>query len=166
MARTYEPIASTTLGSDTASITFSSISSTWTDLIVVGFYAVTTVGGASVECYINGSNTTCSFTRLLGNGSAASSARQTGLNSMKCAYMNSADTYGQFTLHLMSATNTNVFKTGLVEWASQAASSSPNLGRIVNLSQTTSAISSLKFELDSGSLRSGTTLSLYGIQAA
>jgi hypothetical protein len=38
MASTYEPIATTTLGTATASVTFSSISGAYTDLVLVCRY--------------------------------------------------------------------------------------------------------------------------------
>jgi hypothetical protein len=37
MAKTYEPIATTTLGTAAATVTFSSISGTYTDLVLVNY---------------------------------------------------------------------------------------------------------------------------------
>ena len=53
MPNTYEPIATNTLGSAASSVTFSSIPSTYTDLIVVMNYANST-GLADVFFRFNG----------------------------------------------------------------------------------------------------------------
>ena len=164
MAATYEPIASTTLGSDTSFIEFMSIPGTFTDLYAVGSFSLST--GTAVSCYVNSVSTTCSNTYLMGDGSSASSARATGLASLKIAYMNSANTIGDFQVHFMSYANTNVYKTTLSAWNSTSATSFPNMGRFVNLSQTTSAITSLKFYSESGNFKAGTVIGLYGLKAA
>ena len=52
MATTYDPIATTTLGSAAASITFSSIAASWTDLKLV--VVATTAGQDSVQIRFNG----------------------------------------------------------------------------------------------------------------
>ena len=72
MPATYEPIATTTLGSASSTITFSSIASSWTDLrlVIVG------ISGTSTNIALRfNSDTGSNYSRirLIGNGSAASS---------------------------------------------------------------------------------------------
>lgn len=70
MPATYEPIATTTVTSST--VAFTSIPSTYTDLILVG--NIQTSGTLRVN---DDSGSTYSETRLIGNGSSASSTRAT-----------------------------------------------------------------------------------------
>ena len=64
MAATYTPIATTTLGSAQSSYTFSSISSAYTDLILI-YNGTVTATGKDVRFYYNGDNSSglYSFTR-------------------------------------------------------------------------------------------------------
>jgi len=80
MPATYEPIATNTLSSAAATVTFSSIPSTYTDLVLImqGKSALST---DDVQLYFNsdtGSN--YSLTTLIGTGSTATSARYSNLS--------------------------------------------------------------------------------------
>jgi hypothetical protein len=164
MPATYEPIATTTLGSATNSITFSSISSAYTDLRLV---VVGTVNSNGVEVRVqlnNDASSLYSNTQLTGNGTAASSNRY-------------AATYFQFigsgsstipnmaTMDLFSyAGSTN--KTVLTTWSGDL-NGSGTVERTVSLYRSTTAISTVKI-LASGAntLSTGTTATLYGILKA
>jgi hypothetical protein len=83
MAITYDPIATTILGSAAASITFSSIAATYTDLVIV------VKGGCdngSLRMQFN-SDTGSNYSELTmsGNGSTASSSKA---NNITSAYLN------------------------------------------------------------------------------
>jgi hypothetical protein len=72
---TYESIATQTLGSSSGSITFSSIPSTYTDLVIV--FSGTTAALVAVDIQFNGdTSTNYSRTIISGNGSTASSDRE------------------------------------------------------------------------------------------
>ena len=159
MAATYEPIASTTLGSGAATISLSSIPSTFTDLALVFS------GGAAtnndVKLFVNGDTSSIySCTQIRGTGSAASSARYTS-----GIFVNGADWFGGTNvvalLQFMSYANTNVYKTILSAYASPSS----EVNRGVGLVRTTSAISSLEIT-SSGTIDAGSTVSLFGIKAA
>ena len=79
---TYDRIATTTLGSTTASITFSSIAASWTDLRVVITGTSTAVGGFVLFIKLNGATSGYSNLSLSGDGSSASSNMQTSQASM------------------------------------------------------------------------------------
>ena len=72
MATTYDKIATTTLGSATNTITFSSIAASWTDLRVV-FVGTTTTATTLTYRFNNDSSSAYSFTYLSGNGTNAQS---------------------------------------------------------------------------------------------
>lgn len=164
MATTYEPIATTTLGSATNSITFSSISSAYTDLRLV---VVGTVNTTGVEVRVQVNNDTASNysnTQLTGSGSAASS------NRFASAYFNfissaSSTIPNMGTMDLMSYAG-STYKTVLTTWSGDL-NGSGTVERTVSLWRSTSAISTVKV-LASGAntLSTGTTATLYGILKA
>ena len=83
MAATYTPIATTTLGSAAASYTFSSIPSTYTDLILIASGLVST-NGYDFDIRVNGDTATnYSYTALGGNGSSAASYRNSNATFMR-----------------------------------------------------------------------------------
>jgi len=164
MASTYTPIASNTLGSAAADITFSSIPGTYTDLVLVlnGGFATNTsdlyiqVGNSTIDTGSNYSNTD-----LRGNGSAAASSRTSSVAYMR-QNQNTVDSPSTWVINVMSYANTNVFKTLL----SSFASAGNGVERTVSLWRSTSAITELKVYTSSGNLSSGFTASLYGVKAA
>lgn len=93
MAPTYIPIASTTLSTTAASVTFSSIPATYTDL-VIRFSG--RVDRSSTPGYLNmtfnSATSGYSDTMLNGDGSAVSSIRNTGLTSFQIYYAMNGDT--------------------------------------------------------------------------
>ena len=82
MTATYEKIATTTLGSNTTSITFSSITQTYTDLVIIIGNAKTTVNTDGPILGFNadtGAGTNYSWTFMQGNGSTAYSSKASNL---------------------------------------------------------------------------------------
>lgn len=165
MPATYEPIASTTLGSAAADVTFSSVPGTFTDLVlVISGRKSTGTGTDDYKLNFNsdtGSNYSQTF--LFGNGSSASSGRNSNLAYGPVGRFASSTASGPSVnvIHIMSYANSNVFKTILDSSASEA-----DVIRRVVLWRSTNAITSIKIEGSLASLGSGTTLSLYGIKAA
>ncbi len=161
MPRTFEPIASQTLGSSTATVDLTSIPATFTDLVLVVQGSAT--GNADVILQYN-SDTASNYSQtvLRGNGTTASSVRYT------TQYLNSADVWGSGRIYthiiqLMSYANTNVFKTALIAGAWAGG----DINRTVNLWRSTSAITSIQVKATGGaSFASGTTFSLFGVKAA
>ena len=162
---TYTPIATTTLGSDVATYTFSSIPSTYTDLVLV--MSVRTVNAASaIYCQLNSdTGTNYSNTQLLGNGSIANSSRQSSVNKMRIGnYIPSAtSTFGVLIANFQNYANTTTYKTVI----SRAGSADGGLVAEACLWRSTAAISSILLgEEGAGNLRAGSTFTLYGIASA
>jgi hypothetical protein len=167
MAATYEPIASTTLGADTADVEFTSLSSAYTDMVVI--VAATSTTDTAYVMRVNGDTATnYSHTILYGTGSAAGSTRSANINYVYGTYYAdlSATTPAISMIQVMSYANANVYKTILVGAAANGGTSNKGVDRIVGLWRSTSAITSMKFSAASGSFKSGSTFSLYGIKAA
>lgn len=75
MANTYTLIASNTLSSSAASVTFSAIPNTYTDLVLKVSARRAASGRSDFDTYFNGDNANNSYTFIQGSGSAASSNR-------------------------------------------------------------------------------------------
>lgn len=162
---TYSTIATTTLGSDTATYTFSSIPSTYTDLVLI--MSVRTVNSAAaIYCQFNGdTGTNYSNTQLLGNGSVTTSGRQSSVSQMRIGnYSPSAsNTFGVVIANFQNYANSTTYKTVI----SRAGSADGGLVAEACLWRSTSAINSILLgEEGGGNLRSGSTFTLYGIASA
>jgi hypothetical protein len=167
MAVTYSTIATTTLGSAASSYTFTSIPSTYTDLVLVangstgaGSNINLRVGNGSID---SGSN--YSYTVLNGNGSSASSVRYTSQSQIQPS---NEDAYwtttvaGLMVINFQNYSNTSLNKTIL----SRANNASIGSSVVAGLWRSTSAINQIFFGGASQNLAAGTTLTLYGIAAA
>ena len=169
MAITYEPIATTTLGSDSQTVTFSSISGSYTDLVLVLSSAIIS-GAADIMMRFNSdTGTNYSSTALYGNGTSAGSTRYTNNVRIYLNYYGQPTaTLGESTIlvHLMNYANTTTYKTSLIR--ANSAPSGKGVDAIVGLWRSTSAITSI--DLDTGSatykFKTGSTFTLYGIKAA
>jgi hypothetical protein len=159
MPQTYEPIATQTLGSATNSVTFSSISGSYTDLVLV--FNGTVSANQYVALRLNsdtGSN--YSWTRVDGNGSTAQSSRGTSTTFGRLGIgdpTNRTLTISQF----MNYSNTTTNKTVL------SRSNTDFVGALVNLWRNTAAITSITvLTTTADTFTVGSTFTLYGIKAA
>lgn len=167
MPSTYEPIATTTLGSNAATVTFSSIPSTYTDLIVVTNLMPDTAGGTGyIRVTLNndtGSN--YSTTYMIGTGSSAISGRVSNASSLIVDYTFGASTTIPATtiFNIQNYSNTTTNKTALTRMSDQ------NAGFVIayaSLWRNTSAINRIDFNGVTGGYKAGSTFTLYGIKAA
>ena len=167
MATTYDKIASTTLGSSNATITFSSIPATYTDLrlVIVG----TSSGNANPELTFNGDNsgagTNYSRTALAGDGSSALSTQDANLPyivNYLVFFRTSQPVFNSFDVFSYAG---STYKTVLCEGAADT-NGAGGTGRTVGLWRSTSAITSLRLAFASQTFSAGTTATLYGIKAA
>jgi hypothetical protein len=167
MTTTYESIESKTLVSTATDITFTDISGTYTDLVLISDILMS---GAQANCFVQVGNGTIdtgsnySYTILSGNGSTASSDR--GSNDTRGIFFTN-NSYPQTTtrnLTIMSFqnySNTTTNKTILFRSNNAALGTDA----IVGLWRSTSAINRIKVYPTNNSFASGSTFSLYGIKA-
>jgi len=165
MATTYTEIATETLSSAQASFTFSSIPSTYTDLVIVSSLANNNFD--SLYFKINGdTGSNYSSIYMTGNGTTATSAKQvlntTGIFAGAAAIGLSSTVYGVSTIEIMNYANTNTLKTSLSRWSLGNSEVNSSVG----LWNSTAAINSVTVLVPSGTLSAGSTLSLYGIANA
>lgn len=165
---TYTPIATTTSPGGTSTISFTSISSAYTDLILVGANIGYVAAGNTPFLRINGdTGTNYSGTVLEGNGSAAQSGRRTSSSQgipLGGTYVGSSTTVAtNFILHLMNYANTTTYKTGLSRYFQPAGEVEATVG----LWRNTSAINQIEYRTDGGgTISAGAVFTLYGIAAA
>lgn len=158
MATTYEPIATTTLGSAAASVTFSSITGTYTDLLLVGTGTLASNSTMNIK-FNNDTSSIYSRTELYGDGSSAASYRESNQSTQNFANW---DTSGSnFIMHLQNYSNASVFKTCLTRYNRPSSLVAAN----VILYRSTTAISNIVITGGSN-IQTGSTFTLYGIKAA
>lgn len=154
---TYTLIASNTLGSSSSSLTFSSIPGTYTDLVIV--FSGTSTALAGINIQFNGdTGTNYSRTVLDGNGSAASSSRETSQVASTLGL--SSTTQSDTIFHIFDYANTTTYKTVL----SRANVSASLVRAAAGLWRSTAAVTSIT--LSYPTFNTGSTFKLYGIEAA
>lgn len=174
MPATYEPIATTTLGSAQANIDFSSISSAYTDLRLVIICQSTTNANSTdyrLDLQFNGNTATnYSSTRLKGTGASALS------------FADTSGTKGRIGLlpGIGTSLGTGLFNGTVVDIFSYAGSTNKtwlampfgdangqgNVEAVVGMWRSTSAINQITIIPASGNLNTGTTATLFGILKA
>ena len=168
---TYTPLATYTAPSTQASYTFSSISGSYTDLVLeMNIQGVTSSGSGANTVYLefNGdTGTNYSRTILLGDSGGASSGRNT--SQAKMSLGNAYETtplgsiYGTLIVNVQNYSNATTYKTVVNRYSSNG----DRVGANVGLWRSTAAITSIKVTVDSANgIAQNSTLSLYGILAA
>ena len=167
MAQTYDFIATQTLGGTASTVVFSSIPATYTDLELVCVPADTTTTHG-ILCRLNSdSGNNYSRTNLFGNGTTATSTRETSATRTYgtiawSAYFDTTLGNSVFTTHFMNYSNTTTNKT----WLSRGNIAAGGTELITGLWQSTAAINSITIYGDpTASFKAGSTFTLHGIKA-
>jgi len=161
MPATYEPISTQTLGSATATVTFSSIPQTYTDIVVV------VAGSLSANQYVairfnSDTASNYSFTRVAGDGSTAVSARGTSETFGRLAIGNPTNQFNVIG-QIQNYSNSTTYKT----WLSRSNIPADYVGALAGLWRSTSAITAIQIlTTTADTFATGSTFTLYGIKAA
>jgi len=170
MPITYEPIATTTLGTAAASVTFSSISGSYTDLVLVGQYsfastgvryATVRVGNGTVDTGSNYSDTYLDTYNGTPNSGRNSSVAQ-ALFSYSSSSGLSTSQFQVAIANFMNYSNTTTYKTII----NRNMSANDMVSAYVNLWRSTSAINIIEVIAGGANFASGSILTLYGIKSA
>ena len=167
MATTYTLISSNVLSSSAASVTFNSIPSTYTDL-VLRVSARNDSNDSLILMTFNGDTSgVWSRTSLRGDGSAASSGNNTSLARMQLEYAdistNTASTFNNMEIYIpsyLASQNKPISNFGVQETNATAASMAASAG----LWRITSAVSSITLSFSASNFVSGSSFYLYGIK--
>jgi hypothetical protein len=170
MATTYEKIATTTLGTASSTINFTSIPATYTDLRLV-ILPISPLGSQNIRLQVNSDTATnYSYTKLFGTGSGGgSSQRLTSQTNVNLIVNDGFDVVTKpcfYTVDFFSYAG-STFKTFLTTSNEEKNSGNANssVGRSVALYRSTSAMTSINLFCDS-TFDVGTTATLYGILKA
>ena len=171
MANTYTLIASNTLSSAAATVTFDNIPNTFDDLILHISSRNDDAGTANAVLNLrlnNLSTSIYSFTALYGNGSAASSARASSTTSITDIYQSgdlaTASTFGTVEIYIpkyLSTTKKPVGAYGAAETNNSAATMAANAG-LVDLTSAVTRVDLLNNSTKQ--FKSGSSFWLYGIK--
>ena len=163
MPSTYEPIATQTLGSAAASVTFSSISASYTDLVLIVNISGST--DINVQMQFNGdTGSNYSTTVLGGSGSAAGTDRYSNQSHIQInyqAFLTAAFNTNSI-INIQNYSNATTYKTSL----SRFNNASNGVDAVVGLWRNTAAITSVLLKTHTGTFATGSTFTLYGIKAA
>ena len=163
---TYVALDKVTVTSATPSITFSNISQSYTDLVIVIGNVLVSSNGYSLDFKINGdTGSNYSLTNIMANSAGYRSDRVTnGVNTSNdlCYYYGFSSTVpGQSILNFMNYSSTDLYKTILTK--SGATDKETELS--THLWRSNSAITSIEIGANGTTIAAGTTFSLYGILA-
>lgn len=166
MPSTYTSIATQTLSSAAASVTFSSIPSTYTDLVLVMQFSITTANDSVYMRLNSDSGSNYSNTTLSGNGTSAISGRDTsstqGIRLSAYNTAQAASTRQVNITQLQNYANTTTNKTVLNRYSSVGGTEA-----VVGLWRSTAAINSILLRFfSSQNFETGSTFTLYGVKSA
>jgi hypothetical protein len=158
---TYALIASNTVtGSAAADVTFSSVTGTYTDLVlVISAKATTTVASMRVQ-FNSDTGSNYSGTEVFGNGSSAGSTRASNFSYGTMGVGNTSD-FSVCIYSILDYSNTTTHKT----FIGRRGTTSTNVAADVGLWRSTSAINTIKLYFGGDTIAIGSTFKLYGIQA-
>ena len=161
MASAITALATTTLGANASSVTFSSIPATYRDLRLVVSGAESAAGSTDARLRANG-DAGLNYTRvyIFGDGASAVSGTNT-MTEFQAWY--AADTVGNAIIDIMDYAQTDKHKT-LLTRSNNASATSNGTSAQAQRWASTAAITSLTWSLTSTyTFNAGTTISLFGI---
>jgi len=158
MAKTYEPIASTTTSASAGPVTFNSISATYTDLVLVISGIQATSGTVRIQ-FNNDTASNYSRTDLYGDGTSPASYRESSQTYIN--FITLQTTQSNSITHIMNYANTTTFKTALTRY--NTPSTGVTATGVMLWRKTPEAIHTINLTNTSNVTA---TFTLYGIKAA
>jgi hypothetical protein len=169
MPATYEPIATTTLGSASSTITFSSISSAYTDLVLImNSKSANGINNDGINLAVgNGSLDTGSnySATIFYNNNAGSIFSFSFINSTSSEIGLIHNEWSPTIIHFHNYSNTTTFKNFLGRTGTPGGSTT-NIRQTIGLWRSTSAINIIRLQHGGNEFIAGTVCTLYGIKAA
>ena len=164
MAITYDPIATTTLASTSALVTFSSITSAYTDLVLV-ISATNTSAGVDIFLRMNndtGTNYSYNWMSSYTGTPATGTVNTTANVRMGYYAIPTTDVEYHSVTHILSYSNAAEYTT----WITRANRASQGTEMIAANWRSTSAVNRIDIVANTGAFGIGSTFTLYGIATA
>ena len=167
---TYIKIASNTVGSGgVSSVTFSSIPSTYTDLILFSSVRCTAAEDSFYLRFNNDSGSNYSWRRFLGDGSSASSSGATGNVQIPNQFMAessyTANTFSNNMAYIPNYASSNM-KSVSLDSVNETNATNPRMNIAAGLWSGTAAITQVNLIPGAGNFAQYSTFTLYGISNA
>lgn len=165
MATAITPLANLTLGSSASTVTFSSISGSYRDLMLV--VANLNSSGANTSMFVRfNSDTSASYSavRMYGDGGSPGSYASSGNTfiSLTDNYSISSTSSANFVINIMDYSATDKHKSTLVRYATPNSGTEADVYRWANTSAITTI---LLTSFANPAWAAGTTFALYGVSA-
>lgn len=159
MATAWTPLANLTLSGSASTVTFSSISGSYRDLVLV-ISATNTVGNVGLRARLNSdTGTNYGFVLMDGNGSSAASTNNTNQTELQIGANRLA--VGSTIVHLLDYSATDKHKTTLTRTDFTDASTTTFAHRWAS----TAAVTTILLYPSSNQFATGSTFALYGVSA-
>lgn len=165
MAITYEPLATTTLSATSTEVSFTSISSSYTDLILASNVAMNSQADLFLRLNSDtAANYAYAFITGQASGSSVSSSRVINTGNVRMGYYALPQTEFEFCniTHIFDYANTVTHKN----WITRASAASKGSDFLYATWRNTNAVTSLTIKANTGHFLIGSTWALYGIKAA
>ena len=163
---TYIKIASNTVGAGgVASVTFSSIPATYTDLVLKFSTRGSTTAIDSIYLSLNGLTTSFSSKYLQADGATPSSNSLARYASGITPSTYTANTFGNAEIYFPNYASSN-YKSYSSDWTTENNATTSYLGFIAGLWSSTAAITSIGIVPNAGNFAQYSTFTLYGISNA
>jgi hypothetical protein len=169
MATTYKIISKTILTGTQANIDFTSINSSYTDLVLkMSTRATDAVGSDTINIRFNGSSTGYSVKRLIGqpsnNDNTSDSSTTSGYMSigLSNSATQTADTFGNLEMYVPNYTSSN-FKSVSTDSTPENDATSTYRGIYAGLWSNTAAINQITIYTGGTTFAAGSSFYLYGI---
>jgi len=163
---TYTPIYSTTLSANTSSVTISNIPQTYTDLVLVATARrnIDNAGGAGTMIF-NGvsSGSLYSTTILYNSGNTLYSGRWSSVDGLYGGFATADGALAHSITHILNYSNSTTFKSYLGDRGQ--AGNDPRREFSIGTYRSTSPITSITLSA-ANDIKSGATITLYGVKAA
>ncbi len=158
MTATYEKIATTTLSSSASDVTFSTITGSYTDLVII----IDGVSSTGAELYVrfnSDSSSNYSFMQFYADGSSLGTDIRNNETSNRIGSIRTVQ--NSVICNIFNYANTTTFKTT----TSRDGAGTVITNTFTGLWRSTSAINAIQFFPATGTFNSGMVFTIYGIKA-